>query len=57
MISNEVPLEVKYFNLTAKGTSYYLTETSFDVCLEDLEEKVDPKISAKGRRKYYQFET
>ena len=57
MISNEVPLEVKYFNLTAKGTSYYLTETSYDVCLEDLEEKVDPKISAKGRRKYYQFET
>ena len=59
IISNESPLEVKYFAPTAKsqGNLHYLNEDPFDVCFEDLQGKIDPpKIIEKGKfRKFYQF--
>ena len=56
-ISNEAPLEVKYFTPSNKSTLHYLSETPYAVCTEDLQEKIDPPvIISKGRkRKFYQF--
>ena len=58
IISNENPLVVKYFTPTVKGNYYFLDEKPFDVCFEDLDQKIDPpKIIPKGkRRKFYVFD-
>ena len=55
-ISSENPLVVQYFTPTVKGHAYYLNDTSFDACLEDFHEKIDPPVKIqKGRRTYYTF--
>ena len=56
-ITSENPIVVKYFTPTVKGTYYYLDEKPFDVCSDDLYEKIEPpKIIPKGKhRKFYQF--
>ena len=58
IISNESPLEVKYFTSSAKGNFHRLEDTSFEVCYEDLDEKVDPpEIISQGKyRKFYLFD-
>ena len=57
-ISNENPLEVKYFEPSVKGNFHSLNENPFDVCLEDLQEKIEPpEIIKRGKyRKFYLFE-
>ena len=60
VISNESPLKAQFFapTKTVKGNFYLLNETSFDVCEEDLDEKIKPpEVVSKGRnRKFYVFE-
>ena len=56
-ISNESPLEAKYFSPSVKGNFYSLNETPYSVCHEDFQEKIDPpEVIQKGRlRKFYLF--
>ena len=56
-IVKDNPLEVKYFEPSAKGKFHVINETIFEVLSEDLDEKIDsPEVITKGRgRKYYKF--
>ena len=56
-VSKENPLELQYFSPTVKGNFYSLNENPYSVCLEDLQEKIDPPDTImKGRhRKFYLF--
>ena len=57
LISNENPLEVKYFAPSNKGNFFCLNETQFEVSYEDLKEKTTaPEEIQMGRlRKFYLF--
>ena len=57
IITNDSPLEVKYFESTVRGSYHCLNDTIYEVFSEDLDQKVPPpKVTQKGRRTYYSFQ-
>ena len=56
LIVTESPLSVQYFEPSAKGKNHILSDTVFEVLLEDLDGKVEsPSMVKKGRRTFYSF--
>ena len=53
LIVTESPLSVQYFEPSAKGKNHILSDTVFEVLLEDLDGKVEsPSMVKKGRRTF-----
>ena len=51
-----MPLKVKYFEPSCKGSFQILNEKEYDVFFQDLDRKVDdPDTIRKGRRVFYMF--
>ena len=56
VIAKEMPLKVKYFEPSCKGSFQILNEKEYDVFIQDLDRKVDdPDTIRKGRRVFYMF--
>ena len=57
VIAKEMPLKVKYFEPSCKGSFQILNEKEYDVFIQDLDRKVDdPDTIRKGRRVFYMFQ-
>ena len=59
IVVSENPVQVQYFELSAKGKSHKLDEEKniFFVSQDDLGKKVEPTIEEKGKyRRFYHFQ-